>query len=94
MPTPHGGFLGTLESFVVRLRLRRNEHYRMGFRLYKLARRADKERFCVLAGTLLQHAAGFILTALGDETDNAPHEPRRDSGVALDGVVGLPEDDR
>ena len=71
MPTPHGGFLGTLESLVVRLRLRRNEHYRMGFRLYKLARRADKGRFCVLAGTLRQHAAGFILTALGDETDNA-----------------------
>ena len=70
MPTPHGGFLGTLESFVVRLRLHRNKHYRMAFRLYKLARLADKQRFCVLAGTLRQHGAGFMLTALGDETDN------------------------
>jgi len=27
-----------------------------------------------------------------DHISNAPHEPRRDSGVALDGVVGSLED--
>ena len=36
-------------------------------------------------------AQNMVLT---DTEANAPHEPRRDSGVALDGVVGLPEDDR